>query len=372
MKTSNLFVCLGVLAWAILSQPGEARDPEMPVIRWPALAGINYPAEPEVLLKTIRNYYDLADVPAVPSRLIAVAASAAPYGLAGKVTAHAFKSLQPGQYERVIILAPGHGTSFENCSVPAVDVFITPLGPVPLDAAGVRHVLYSPLFSAHQLHYQGKGGVRIHEYEFSIESLLPYLQERLLEFKLVPILVGEFRDAQGQVNTNTVNAVADVIRPLLTERTLLVVATSFTHYGGDYGYLPFETDVEDNIARLDRLAFESILALDYAGFRGYLERTRNVIDGYLCLQVLLKLLPAHAEARILAYDTSMAQTKEKQRSVSYAAFVFHNPDESALAPQPEKVRPLVLRRPERIVRPEAPASTEAEPPVSEGKEDKLP
>lgn len=340
IKQAFILMAVAALAYAPANAWGQ-------LIRWPAVAGINYPAEPEKLLSTIRGFMEKADVPEVPSRLVAVIASAAPYPLAGQVSANAFKSLQPGQYERVVVIAPGHGPMFENCSLPAVDIFMTPLGPVPVDAAAVRYLLYSPLFHAHQLRYaKGKPEERIHEYEFAIESMLPYLQERLQEFQLVPILVGDLRDPQGNVNKNTVKAIAETIQSIVNERTLIVVATSFTHYGAEYSPLKFKENLEENIARLDRQAFEPILALNLDGFRSYLRESHNVIDGKDCLQILFCLLPEGTQSRILDYDTSMTKTKDPKRSVSYAAFVFHDPSKPALTAQPDKVRPLILRRPE--------------------------
>ena len=368
MKTKRTFHGLLLFGILLLSPGSYSQKVEQPLVRWPAVAGINYPAEPEVLLSTVRGFFDQADVPELDSRLTAVIASAAPYGLAGPVSAHAFKSLKPGQYERVIVLASSHGPLFEYCSIPAVDIYLTPLGPVPLDAPAVRYLLYSPLFHAHRLRYQGgRPGDRIHEYEFSIESILPYLQERLLEFKLVPLLVGDLRDPQGRVSEGTIRAVADAIRPIVNERTLIVVASSFTHYGNEYSDLVFQENVEEGIAHLDRRAFEPILALNLEEFRGYLRETRNVIDGQICIQILLSLLPQRTQPRILAYDTSMTKTGEKNRSVSYAAFVFHDPQAPALSPQPDKVRPLVLRRPERIMKPDGlESSAEAAEPGAPG------
>ncbi len=352
MKIALRIIILMLLSFPAVSPTGTAAEVNVPIVRWPAVAGINYPAEPEPLLSALRGYYAQADVPEVPYRLTAVVASAAPYKLAGAITAHAFKSLQPGQYERVVIIAPSHGPLFENCSIPAVDVFLTPLGPVALDAVAVRYLLFSPLFHSHQLRYRaGKPEEHIHEYEFSIESLLPYLQERLLEFQLVPILVGDLRNPQGEVNKNTVKMIAETIQSVINERTLVVVATNFTHYGSEYGELVFKENLEENIARLDRLAFERLLTLDIDGFRAYLEETKNFIDGKDCLQILLYLLPEKAQARLLAYDTSMAKTGEKDRSISYASLVFHDPSKPALSPQPDKVRPLVLRRPEEKMAP---------------------
>jgi len=340
-----------------------AVQPQKTIVRWPAVAGITYPAEPEELLATVKKFYKAADAPEVPARLCAVLASPAPYSLAGPIAAHAFKSLQPGQYERVIIIAPGHGPAFENCSIPAVDAFITPLGPVALDEAAVRYILYKPIFQAHQVSYEGgRRLTRVHEFEFAVEAMLPYLQERLQEFKLVPILVGDLRDPEGVVRESAIAGIAEIIQSIINERTLVVVSTNFTQYGSEYDNVPFKDNITENIARLDRMAFEHLLKLDIKGFRAYLEKTHNVIDGKYCIQILMKLLPPEAQARILAYETSASLTNDPQHSVSYAAFTFHDPTKPPLSAQPDKARPLVLRRPEIIAKP-----TEDMPSTTDGK-----
>ncbi|MCK5862583.1 MAG: AmmeMemoRadiSam system protein B [Candidatus Hydrogenedentes bacterium] len=357
IKITVLFFTLGLAALLTATAVGQTPTPQKMIIRWPAVAEGNYPAEPEKLLSTVKGYFEEAQVPEVSSRLSAVIAAPAPYQFAGAISAHAFKSLQPGQYERIIIIAPGHGVSFENCSIPAVDTFITPLGPVALDASAIHYILYSPIMQSHQIDYDANSNIKhIHEFEFAIETLLPFLQERLQEFKLVPILVGELTDSEGIVRENTIAAIADTIRPIINERTLVVVSSSFTQYGAAYNNVPFTDNIAENIARLDRLAFEPLLKLDLHGFRSYLNETDNMIDGKYCIQILMKLLPPNARARILAYETSAAVTNDDQDSVSYAAFTFHDPSKPALSAQPDKVRPLVLRRPRQMVKP--PTETE--------------
>lgn len=365
MKKISLFLSLSITVLVACTAYG-APAAKSPTIRWPAVAGANYASEPEMLLASLVNFRVQAEVPQVDNKLVAVIASPAPYGLAGPTTAHSFKSLQAGQYERVVILAPGHGPSFENCSVPAVDVFMTPLGPVPLDGHAIRTLMYSPLFQLHQIRYDGvKPHERIHEYEFAIESLLPYLQERLHEFKVVPILVGDLKDPKGNTTENTMAAFANAIKPIINERTLIVVASSFTHYGDDYKNKPFTEEIEQNIARLDRYAFEQILGLNLTGFRSYLKGSKNVIDGQDCIQILLQLLPPHTQARLLAYTTSGTVNGLWANSVSYASFVFHDLDAPALSARPDQVRPLVLRKPEKTAE-----TAQTKPAPKEGEEQK--
>lgn len=313
-------------------------------VRMPSAAGSHYPEDPGKLMEVLKSYFEAADAPEVPFFLAGCIASPAPYGLAGAVTAHAFKNLQPGQYDRVIILSPSHVADLENCSIPEVDAYATPLGPVPLDTDAVRRLLFSPLFTSRSLRY-GKTAQRrqIHEYEYGDEALLPYLQERLLEFKLVPIIVGKLNDATGKFNPGTVDGIVDALRPLLDGRTLVVVSSSFTHFGNDFSNRPFNSDIVEGIEHLDRQAFELLLSWDQDGFGRYLEKTGNVIDGKRCIQILMRLLPARCQPRILAYEISGVKTGDLNRSISFAAFTFHDPARPPAEARPEMVRPLPVR-----------------------------
>lgn len=351
-----------ILACSCAAAPrAEAQRSIVP--RIPAVAGTHYPADPDTLVKSLRSFFDAADAPDTSSFLAACIASPAPYGLAGKVSAHAFKSLKPGQYERVIILTSAHTADIEGCSLPEVDAFLTPLGPVALDKAAVRRLVFSPLFTVQALNYTGKGGrrERVHEFEHGIEALLPYLQERLLEFKLVPVVIGRLTNASGKFNPAAADSVAKTLRPLLDDRTLLVVSSSFTHFGNDFSNRPFNENIQKNIEHLDRQAFECLLSLDAASFQRYLEDTRNVIDGANCIHVLLRLLPPGAQARILAYDLSSSVTGDMNRSVSFAAFTFNDPARPAATPQPDKVRPLPMPGMPGAAVPMAPAPVPAPP-----------
>ncbi len=317
--------------------------PRSVVVRAPAATETYYPGDPETLLKTVQGLFSAADAPDVPEAMVGCIASPAPYGLAGSVTAEAFKNIKPGQYDRVIILSAAHMADIENCSVEAVDAFATPLGPVALDEEAMRQILFSPLFTARSLYYRPKAQrPQVHEYEYGVETLLPYLQERLHEFKVVPILVGRLTDAGGKFNPAAVDAIARVLRPIVTERTLVVASSSFTHFGNDFSNRPFNDNIIPNIEHLDREAFDCVMAMDVKCFTRYLDATKNVIDGRHPIEILMKLMPPQTRARLLAYEVSATKTGDQNRSVSYAAFTFHDPNRPALAARPEKVRPLPM------------------------------
>ena len=132
---------------------------------------------------------------------------------------------------------------------------------------------------------------------------------------MVPIIIGVLID-------NDYDQVADTIRPLMDDKTLLVVSSDFTHYGEGYGYVPFKKDIEKNIRALDYGAFDKILSKDFDGLRIYRKETGINACGIIPIALLLKLLPREAQGEILNYDTSGHQSNDFSFSVSYASVIF--------------------------------------------------
>ena len=135
------------------------------------------------------------------------------YIYSGSVAAEAYALLKPyrEQYQRVILLGPCHCVPVQGIALSSADVFRTPLGDVPLDKAAIDH-LNIP-------------GVQVydasHESEHSLEVHLPFLQEVLGNFTVVPIVVG---DASPQL----VSQVLDVLWG--GPETLIVVSSDLSHY----------------------------------------------------------------------------------------------------------------------------------------------
>jgi len=337
MRLAVIFLWAGICFVPFIA---TAQAPDS--IRPPVAAGEFYPEDGATLLTAVRRYFDAATVPERPGRLVAVIAPHAAYGFAGDVIAHAFKELKPGQYDRVVILAPSHFAPIEGCSIPLTDAFVTPLGAVPLDQEAIRKISYSTLISTRRLQYSRRSERRpTHEREYAVEVLLPFLQERLGQFDLVPILVGKMMEGDASFRDDKVSVVADALREILDERTLLVVSTDFTHYGTFYNYAPFDesVDIPTAIRGLDRKAFELILRRDEKEFLNFLEGTRVPICGKDSLLLLMKLLPATARGEVLAYITSGERTGQVEPSVSYGAVVFH--DVAGTPPQSYPSRQLL-------------------------------
>ncbi|MCU0766977.1 MAG: AmmeMemoRadiSam system protein B [Gammaproteobacteria bacterium] len=277
-------------------------------VRPPAVAGSWYPGGRAELARTVDEALAAAPswAPAAGERVVALIAPHAGYPFSGATAAAAYRAVRGGRYDRVVVLGPSHHTALRGIAVADVDAYETPLGTVSLDAPAVAALRASPLVQA---------GPADPDREHSLEMQLPFLQRALAPgWRLVPVLVGSIDEADYPV-------LADVLRPLLDERTLVVVSTDFTHYGARFGYMPFAPDADAGvrIRELDDAAYALVAARDARGFLAYQARTGITICGYRPVALLLQLLPGQARFERLAYATSGEQTGDRRNSVSYLA-----------------------------------------------------
>lgn len=303
------------------------------IFRLPVGAGSFYPEDPDELKKAVADHYAAVSPPLPSGRLLACIVPHSGFQFCGDVIANAFKHLKLGEYSKVILLAPCHYANFDGCSIAEASAFVTPIGVTPLSGVTIRELTYSALISSRALHY-GKSfrHVKSNEVEHAIEVPLPFLQYSLGNFGLVPMLVGNLKDASGRFSEASIEVIAASIKKVLDERTLLVVSTDFTHFGNAFSFRPFEKDIPANIEQLDREAFRLLLQRDFDGFQRYLKETRNPICGATCLQILMKILPPQAQGVLLDYVQSAQQTGNPDRSVSYAAINFYDPTLPPLKP----------------------------------------
>ena len=276
-------------------------------IREPAVAGRFYPESANELSKKISNYLDKAFIESLPGKPIAIISPHAGYQYSGSVAAYGYKALKDYKYKRVIVLAPSHYSRYSGASILDVEAYKTPLGLVKLNQGICNNLINNPpLIGTFR---------QAHAREHSLETQLPFLQVVLGDFELIPILV-------GRLNNEEFDFVAEKIRPLIDDDTLIVVSSDFTHYGYGYDYVPFKKDVEENIRKLDYGAIERILALDFDGFVKYKRATGITVCGFVPVALLMKLLPNDVQGNILQYDTSGSISGDFNSSVSYVSIVF--------------------------------------------------
>jgi AmmeMemoRadiSam system protein B len=184
----------------------------MNITRTPAVAGLFYPADAQELRATVRGL--LAAAAATPPTPKAIIAPHAGYVYSGPIAASVYARLIPARdrIRRVVLLGPAHRVAFEGLAVSAAAAFTTPLGDIPVDTVAVERLLALP---------QVRVLDQAHRGEHSLEVQLPFLQEVLVDFTLVPLVVGDA----------TPEEVSEVIEALWGgDETLVVISSDLSHY----------------------------------------------------------------------------------------------------------------------------------------------
>jgi AmmeMemoRadiSam system protein B len=256
-----------------------------------AVAGKFYPGAPSVLAADVRAFVanaaaSCAGDAALPKALIVPHAG---YVYSGAVAGSAYARLVAGRdtIRRVVLLGPTHRVPVRGLALPAARSFVTPLGEVDVDREAAAAALSLPWVCESDA---------AHAFEHSLEVQLPFLQQALGEFAIVPFAVGDA----------TPREVADVIGLLWGgPETLVVVSSDLSHY---HGYAEARA--------IDRATADAVLALsptlDHEQACG-----ATPINGLLLCARERGLRP-----ELLDLRNSGDTAGDKSRVVGYASFAF--------------------------------------------------
>ena len=262
----------------------------MQTVRTPAVAGLFYPADAAELQTQVRGFLDQVKTPAEsPPKAIIV--PHAGYIYSGPIAASAYARLRAARdiIRRVVLLGPSHRVGFRGIAVSGMEAFATPLGRIAVDRAAVEQL--EPLPDVGFLE-------QAHAQEHSLEVHLPFLQEVLGRFKLVPLVVGEARPAE-------VGAVLEALWG--GPETLIVISSDLSHYH-DYSTARLLDDTTSKA--IEALRFEDI---------GYEQACgRNPVNGLLWVARRKGL---HGETIDLRNSGDTAGSRDQV--VGYGAYVFH-------------------------------------------------
>jgi MEMO1 family protein len=259
-------------------------------VRPEAVAGTFYPAPEKVLRDTVQSL--LAEAPARLSAggwPKAIVVPHAGYVYSGSTAAQGFAQLAPGRgtIRRVVLLGPVHRVPVRGLALPGSLAFRTPLGTIPLDQEGMRALSRLPQVSV---------SPRAHAMEHSLEVQLPFLQEVLGDFLLLPLAVGDATPAE-------VGEVLDQCWGGL--ETVIVISSDLSHY------LPYQSARE-----VDRATVDAVLA-------GRTDINHQQACGATPVNGLLAVAPKHGLApRLLGLCNSGDTAGDKARVVGYASFAF--------------------------------------------------
>lgn len=259
-------------------------------VRDASVAGLFYPGAPSALEADVRRHLVNASArsgePTVPKAIIVPHAG---YMYSGAIAGNGYARLAPARttIRRVVLFGPAHRAWVRGLALPSAHAFATPLGEIEVDREAVTRALALP---------QVVQSDAAHAQEHSLEVQLPFLQQVLDSFRIVPFAVGDA----------TASEVAAVMELLWGgPETLIVVSSDLSHY---HRYAEART--------IDRGTVDSILAMS-----GELDHEQAC--GATPINGLLVAARRHAlRPELLDLRNSGDTAGDKSRVVGYASFAF--------------------------------------------------
>lgn len=267
-------------------------------IRLPRWAGSFYPDDPRRLRALISDLHRQAAVDQMslaPAALRALVLPHAGYIYSGATAAHGTGLLRGQSRQTVLLLGPAHHVWVSGTAVSRAATYRTPLGDIRLSP------LAATLLRTHPDLFQEN--IAAEQAEHSLEVLLPFLQEALGDFNLLPLVVGQADTLQTAL----------ALVPLVSDDVLVVVSSDLSHFL-DY----------DSAVRQDSLTLQAIVDMDMSA----LLADDNKACGMVGIQILLHLARLkNWRPRLLHYANSGDTAGDRQRVVGYGAIAFSEDDQ---------------------------------------------
>ncbi len=289
------------------------------MVREPCVAGQFYENSFDSLNKQIENcFYDKRGPGDLPiekrsdKKISAILVPHAGYMFSGACAAWAYKEIAESKFpDAFLLLGPNHYGSGSGLSI---GDWKTPLGLVKTHKDLVRGIKENTDLEIAEHN---------HITEHSLEVQLPFLQfsnkDTLPNIRIVPIVIGkehEYEKIAKQLHNYLIK----------TNKTIItIVSTDFTHYGPNYRYVPFSSDIPKRLAKLDKDAIEIIKKYDAPKFKEYVNRTGITICGFMPILVFLEMMQLKEKKprpHLLMYYTSGDVLNDYKNSVSYVSMVF--------------------------------------------------
>jgi AmmeMemoRadiSam system protein B len=279
-------------------------------MRKPIVSGMFYSSDKEQLKADIKKCYSSKFGPSKTEEKVKVFAAVCPhagYVYSGACAAHCYSQISNQKYDTFIILGTNHTGIGGSCV--SLDDFETPLGVAKNDTELTKKIIERCRL---------KESKEAHAKEHSIEVQLPFLQDMYKDVKITPIIV-DF----GSDYKKIARGIAETVKTC--GKTVCVIASSdFTHHGISYGFIPFKSDVKENLEGFDFKAILKILALDSDGFLGYIEDTGATICGAYAIATLIEIckILGKKDTKLLKYYTSGDVSNDFSSAVGYAGIII--------------------------------------------------
>jgi len=270
-------------------------------IRKPAVAGMFYPAQPDLIKKQIneiaRSEKNNIKSEIAKLNIIGGVVPHAGYVYSGYEAFHFFElvRLSEKEYETIVILNPDHQGYSPAFATSPHDEWETPLGRLPLDKELASYFPQSEM---------------AHLEEHSAEVMLPFIQTILnINSKILPISIGD-------PTPDIAKKLARILFKAVEEnnkRILIIASSDFSHYVS-----PNEGD------KLDNLALEKIISLDSIGLYQTIKSNRITICGYGPIMTLIEysLLYSKSPFASIAARGNSGKNSKANSVVDYITIMF--------------------------------------------------
>lgn len=266
------------------------------MIRQPAVSGSFYPS----LASTLSSQVDALLVSKEqPGKAKAIIVPHAGYIYSGEVAGEVFAATEIP--DKVILIGPNHHGFGPAAAVSGADSWATPLGSVPV-AGKLRQLL---LKSISTLEMDDSA----HEYEHSLEVMLPFLQRRQHEFSIVPIALGHLT-LQSCLALGT--ALADVLKSY-DDDVLLLASSDMNHFSS-----------AEITEKLDSLAISAMTAYDPAQLYHVVREQNISMCGFLPVITVMQAARemGASSCRIVSYSHSGRVNGDNSSVVGYAGLTI--------------------------------------------------
>jgi AmmeMemoRadiSam system protein B len=269
------------------------------ILRYPAVAGQFYPADPDELRAEVLGFLSQpASTEPTPLRALGCIAPHAGYMYSGHVAGAVFAAVDVPT--RCIVLCPNHTGQGGPLAMMSEGAWQTPLGDVPLD---------SELGAALKQRFPAlQEDSAAHRVEHAAEVELPFLLLRQPHLSFVPIALGT---GQFEILEQLGTALADVIAAQ-SEPVLIVASSDMNHYESD------------SVTRVkDHRAIERILTLDPRGLFDVVTQQNISMCGFgpaVAMLTAARQLGARS-AELVKYATSGDVSGDRNMVVGYAGVV---------------------------------------------------
>ena len=246
-----------------------------------------------------RQVDSLLDTDATPKKCLGIIVPHAGYMFSGRTAGKTYSAADT-RAKKFCLLGPNH-TGLGKPVALSQQEWKTPLGVMKPDK-GLSSVI--PV------------NEEAHAYEHSIEVQLPFIQRRFGNPSIIPICLSDM----------PIEEMRDLASKIASPELFYVASSDFTHFGPDYGYVPQEKPMPENLDCVkggDMKAIDLICSIEPEKFHDYVKKTGITICGHVAITIFLFICRnlGAGKGELIDYSTSY-ETMHGRSFVSYAGIAI--------------------------------------------------